>query len=209
MLSEHGDRPREEVASARARRIAAEEALTLLHPFDDPAIVAGQAAAGLEAIAQLGQRAAHADLVLCPVGGGGLIGGVSLAFHYLSPVTRIVAVEPAGYNAMGTSLADGAIRRVASGMPTICDALQATAPGTAPFAAARRAQVEGLQIEDAAVRRALLFAFEKLKLVLEPSGAVAIAALLEGRVEAAGRSVVVYATGGNVSFSDFARHLEA
>lgn len=207
VLSHHGARPREEAASELARTIAGEEGLTLLHPFDDPAIVAGQAGAGLEAIAQLGARAAHADLVLCPVGGGGLIGGVSLAFHYLSPTTRVVAVEPAGYNAMGASLAEGAIRRVASGMPTICDALQATAPGAAPFEAARAAGVTGLQIADAEVRRALLIAFEKLKLVLEPSGAVALAALLSGAVEAAGLSVLVYATGGNVAFTDFARFL--
>lgn len=207
VLSHHGARPREEAASELARTIAGEEGLTLLHPFDDPAIVAGQAGAGLEAIAQLGARAAHADLVLCPVGGGGLIGGVSLAFHYLSPTTRVVAVEPAGYNAMGASLAEGAIRRVASGMPTICDALQATAPGAAPFEAARAAGVTGLQIADAEVRRALLIAFEKLKLVLEPSGAVALAALLSGAVEAAGLSVLVYATGGNVAFADFARFL--
>ena len=209
VLSHHGNRPREEAASELARDIAAAQGLTLLHPFDDPAIVAGQAAAGLEAIAQLGARAAHVDTVLCPVGGGGLIGGVALAFHYLSPSTRVVAVEPAGYNAMGTSLAEGTITRVASGMPTICDALQATSPGTAPFAAAARAGVEGLQVDDAAVRRALLLAFEKLKLVLEPSGAVAIAALMEGLVEVEGRAVLVYATGGNIALADFMAHIAA
>ncbi len=209
VLSRHGERPREEAAADLARSIAADEGLTLLHPFDDPAIVAGQAGAGLEAIAQLGRLAAHADLVLCPVGGGGLIGGVSLAFHHLSPTTAIRAVEPEGYNAMGASLAGGGITRVASGRPTICDALQATAPGNAPFAAAKAAGVVGLQVSDDEVKAALLTAFEKLKLVLEPSGAVALAALLAGKADVAGRSVLVYATGGNVSLAAFNAHLSA
>lgn len=209
VLTEHGDRPREEVASQRARDLAESEALVLLHPFDDPAIVAGQAGAGLEAIAQLGARASHADLVLCGVGGGGLIGGVSLAFHYLSPTTAIVAVEPEGYDAMGASLADGEIQRRATGRPTICDALQATAPGVAPFEAARTAGARGINVGDAAVRQAMLAAFESLKLVLEPSGAVALAALLSGAVEVRDRSVLVFATGGNVTFADFSRHIAA
>ena len=82
----------------------------LLHPFDDPEIVAGQAGAGLEALDQLAAKGAKADLLFCAVGGGGLIGGVALAFHYLSPATEIIGVEPAGFNGMGTSLAHGADR---------------------------------------------------------------------------------------------------
>src|SRR5947208_2403604 len=98
VLTDHGDRAREDVAAAKAREIAETERLTLLHPFDDPEIVAGQAGAGLEALDQLAAKKAHADLVFCSVGGGGLIGGVSLAFHYLSPKTDIIAVEPEGCN---------------------------------------------------------------------------------------------------------------
>jgi len=207
--SEHGDRPREEAAAALAREIAEERGLTLLHPYDDPAIVAGQAGAGLEAIAQLGAGAAVVDRVLCCTGGGGLIGGVALAFHYLSPTTEVIAVEPEGYHAMGASLADGEIQRVASGLPTICDALQATSPGAAPFAAAKVAGVKGLTVEDAAVRQAMLFAFERLKLVLEPSGAVALAALLSGAAPVAQRRVLVYATGGNLSFAEFSAQVSA
>lgn len=208
VLSDHGQRPREEAAAKLAETISREQDLVLLHPFDDPAIVAGQAGTGLEAIAQLGARAAAVDLVLCCVGGGGLIGGVSLAFHYLSPATEIVAVEPQGYDAMGASLACGEIQRVASGLPTICDALQAARPGAAPFAAAKAAGVHGLTVGDAEVRRALLFAFEKLKLVLEPSGAVALAALLSGVARAEGKRVLVYLTGGNVSLPAFMAHME-
>ncbi len=209
VLSEHGDRPREEVAAALAREIAEARGLTLLHPFDDPAIVAGQAGAGLEAIAQLARRSEAVDLVLACVGGGGLIGGVALAFHHLAPTAEVIAVEPEGYDGMGASLAAGARMRVASGRATICDALQATMPGAAPFAAARAAGVRGVTVADAEVRAAMRLAFERLKLVLEPSGAVALAGLLAGRPPAAGRRVLVYLTGGNVSLEAFLGHLRA
>ncbi len=203
VLSHHGDRPREEAASALAKEIAARDGLTLLHPFDDPLIVAGQAGAGLEALEQLAEAGARADLVACPVGGGGLLGGVSLAFRNADPAVAIKAVEPEGYNGMGQSLAAGSAQRVATGQATICDALQATQPGDAPFAAARWSGVEGLSVDDAAVRRAMLFAFERLKLVLEPSGAIALAALLDGRLPVAGKTVLVFVTGGNVAFDAF------
>ncbi len=113
ILSQHGERPREEVASALAREIAQREGLVLLHPFDDPLIVAGQAGAALEALEQLDEAGAVAHVAACPVGGGGLLGGVALALHYASPATRIWAVEPEGYNGMGLSLAAGEMRRVA------------------------------------------------------------------------------------------------
>ena len=203
ILSQHGERPREEVASALARDIAAREGLVLLHPFDDPLIVAGQAGAGLEALEQLADLGATVDVAACPVGGGGLLGGVALALHYSAPQTRIWAVEPEGYNGMGLSLAAGEMRRVAGGGRTISDALQATAPGTAPLAAARAAGVGGVAMDDAAVARAMRFAFERLKLVLEPSGAVALAAVLEGAIPVAGRNVLIFATGGNVALDRF------
>lgn len=203
VLSHHGARPREEAASALAREMAADEGLTLLHPFDDPAIVAGQAGVAVEALEQLAEMDASADLVVCPVGGGGLIGGVSLAVRSALPQAQVIAVEPEGYNGMGTSLALGQVARVASGHATICDALQATAPGHAPFAAAGQAGVTGVAVTDAEVRAALRFAFERLKLVLEPSGAVAIAALMAGKAAAQGRNVLVIASGGNIALADF------
>jgi threonine dehydratase len=210
VLSHHGERPREEAASALARQIAQDERRVLLHPFDDSLIVAGQGGAGLEAMEQMHRLALPSpDLVYCCVGGGGLIGGVSLAFHYRQPGTKVIAVEPEGYDGMGRSLDAAAITRVASGKATICDALQATQPGEAPFAAARRAGIGHVSVSDATVRRAMLMAFETLKLVLEPSGAVAIAALLEAGEAVRGKSVLVYATGGNIAFADFKRVVEA
>ncbi|CDX55813.1 Pyridoxal-5'-phosphate-dependent protein subunit beta [Mesorhizobium plurifarium] len=207
VLTDHGDRAREEVAAAKAREIAETEHLTLLHPFDDPEIVAGQAGAGLEALEQLTAKKAHADLVFCSVGGGGLIGGVSLAFHYLSPKTEIIAVEPEGFNGMGSSLAHGAIETMPIGPKSICDGLMARKPGDAPFAAASAAGVRGVTVDDASVRRAMKIAFERMKLVLEPSGAASLAALLGGKVDVKDKTVLVVATGGNVSLADFMAHM--
>lgn len=207
VLTDHGDRAREEVASAKAREISETEGLVLLHPFDDPEIVAGQAGAGLEALEQLAAKGAGVDIVLCPVGGGGLIGGVSLAFHYLSPKTQVFAVEPEGFNGMGTSLAHGAQETMPLGPKSICDGLMARRPGDAPYDAVTTAGVRGLTVDDAAVRRAMKVAFERLKLVLEPSGASSLAALLEKKVDVSGKTVLLVATGGNVSLADFMVHV--
>ena len=203
VLSDHGPRPREEAAAELARTMAAAEGLVLLHPFDDPLIVAGQAGVAIESLDQLAEAGAGVDVVACPVGGGGLIGGVALALRAARPNAQVYAVEPEGYNSMGASLAHGAALRVASGGRTICDALQATQPGGAPFAAAALAGVTGVAVSDGAVRNALRFAFEQLKLVAEPSGAVAIAALLAGLVPAKSREVLVIVSGGNIALGDF------
>jgi threonine dehydratase len=200
-------RAREEVAAERARAIAEEQGHALLHPIDDPEIVAGQAGAGLEALDQLAAKGVSADLLLCSVGGGGLIGGVSLAFHYLSPQTQLIGVEPEGFNGMGTSLAHGAIETMPLVANSICDGLMARKPGDAPFAAVKAAGVRGLAVTDASVRRAMKIAFERMKLVLEPSGAASLAALLEGGLDVSGKTVLVIATGGNVSLDDFMRHI--
>jgi threonine dehydratase len=211
VLTEHGERPREEVAAAKARDIAAEEGLALLHPFDDPEIVAGQAGAGLEALEQLAAKKAAVDLLFCSVGGGGLIGGVALAFHYLSPKTEIIAVEPERFNGMGRSLAHGEIEAVPLGEPSICDGLMARRPGQAPFEAVSAAGVRGVTVTDSSVKKAMKIAAERLKLVLEPSGAASLAALLDGGVDGGidvkGKSVLVVSTGGNVSLADFTKYI--
>lgn len=207
VVTDHGARAREEVAAERARQIAAEQGLTLLHPFDDPEIVAGQGGAGLEALDQLKERDVEADILFCPVGGGGLIGGVALAFHYLSPRTMVYGVEPKGFDGMGHSIAHGEIETVPLGPRSICDGLMARRPGVAPFAAVQAAGVRGLSVSDEAVRAAMRIAFERMKLVLEPSGAASLAGLLTGGVDVKGRTVLVVASGGNVALSDFMRHV--
>src|SRR5690606_6190608 len=200
VLSHHGQAPREEAASKLAAELAVQEGLTLLHPFDDPRIVAGQGGAALEAMAQMGVAP---DVAVSPVGGGGLMGGTALAVRAANPAAVIRAAEPVGYDGMGQSLAAGERRKVPGGA-TICDALQATMPGEAPFAACLAAGVRGVAVTDAEAARAMRVAFEELKLVLEPSGAVALAAVLAGRVPVAGKVVLVMASGGNIPFARFA-----
>ncbi len=207
VLTDHGERPREEVASERARQIATNDGLALLHPFDDPEIVAGQAAVGLEALDQLAAADASADILFCPAGGGGLVGGVALAFHYLSPGTELVAVEPNGFNGMGASLAGGQIETMPLAPPSICDGLMARRPGVAPFTAVSGTGLRGVAVDDAAVRKAMKIAFERLKLVLEPSGAASLAALLASGEAIKGKTVVAIASGGNVALADFMRHV--
>lgn len=207
LLSRHGARPREEVAAALARETAAAEGLALLHPFDDPVIVAGQAGAGLEALDALAALGETVDDVIVPAGGGGLAGGVALTLRHLAPGARLHVVEPEGFAGMGASLAAGRVTRIVPDRGTICDALQATAPGSAALAAARAVGALGVTVTDGAVRAAMRFAFEALKLVLEPSGAVALAAALSGAADRRGGTLLVFATGGNIAPEDFCRHL--
>ena len=206
VLSHHGDAPREVVAAALARDLAAERGLTLLHPFDDAEVVAGQGTVGLEALAQMAEAGAVPDVVVSPVGGGGLMGGVSLALRAAHPGVAIWGAEPEGHDGMGRSLRAGE-RVAAPGGPTVCDALQAPMPGVATLAACQAAGVAGVAVADGPVMRAMARAFEELKLVLEPSGAVALAAVLSGAVPVAGKVVLVIASGGNIAFDRFAECL--
>ena len=203
VLSHHGDTPREVVAAALARDLAAERGLTLLHPFDDADVVAGQGTTALESLVQMQAAGAVPDVVVSPVGGGGLLGGVALAVRAAHPGAALWAVEPEGHDGMGRSLRAGA-RVAAPGGPTVCDALQAPMPGAVTLAACQAAGVQGLAVGDRPVLRAMMRAFEELKLVLEPSGAVALAAVLAGRVPVAGKVVLVIASGGNIAFDRFA-----
>lgn len=206
VLSHHGDAPREVVAAALARDLAEARGLTLLHPFDDADVVAGQGTAALEALAQMAEAGAMPEVVASPVGGGGLMGGVSLAVRAAHPDVAIWGVEPEGHDGMGRSLRAGE-RVAAPGGPTLCDALQAPMPGVATLAACQAGGVQGVSVGDGPVVRAMARAFEELKLVLEPSGAVALAAVLAGVVPVAGKVVLVIASGGNIAFDRFAECL--
>lgn len=205
VLSNHGDRPREEVASQRAAEISRAEGKVLLHPFDDPTVLTGHASAACEILEDLKRRGMQApDYVFSCVGGGGLIAGLAAGFHRRSPETKLVAAEPRGYDSFGQSLDAETLTRISAGGVTICDALQATAPGEAPFACARAIGMKNhLAVGDDEVRAAMKVAFENLKLVLEPSGAVALAALLERPDYVKAKRVVVMATGGNIDFAKF------
>lgn len=199
--SDHGDRPREEVASETAEAIARDQGMTLLHPFDDPGIIAGHSSIAAEvAAACAAQGLPLPQAVVTCVGGGGLLAGLAIGFDALSPATEVVPVEPVGYDSFGRSLRAGEIVTLPGGAPTLCDALQATAPGRAPFACARAVGVgEPIAVGDDEVRAAMRLAFDSLKVVTEPSGSVPLAGLLQQAERFEGRSVLVMASGGNIA----------
>ncbi|MGZ3273317.1 MAG: threonine ammonia-lyase [Caulobacteraceae bacterium] len=185
-------------------RIAAERGSVLVPPFDDFHVVAGQGTAGLEAAQQLEAFGAAADLALAPASGGGLIAGIGLALGALSPSTKIFAVEPEAYDDHAQSLKAGRRVTVKPAEDSRLDALLSPAPGELTFALNARRLTGALGVSDAEALAAMAFAFRHLKLVLEPGGAAALAAVLAGKVETAGRTVLVVASGGNVDADVFA-----
>lgn len=182
---------REEIAA----RIAAERGATLVPSFDDPWVVEGQGSAGLEACAQLAEQGLAApDLVLMPCGGGGLAAGLALAL----PQARIVVVEPEGWDDMGVSLRTGAIVPVAPNPPpTRCDAIQTLRVAPLTFDILRARDAEAVAVNEAETFAAMRHAWQALGLRIEPGGAVALAALLAGKVSPAARTLVLL-SGGNV-----------
>ena len=205
VLTELGDRNREEVASERARAIAHEQECALLHPFDDPFVVAGQSTLMREVLVDLDRQQLHVDAILCPVGGGGLIAGTALAEEHFGHGAEVIAVEPAACDDMCRSLISHRRERNVGTPRTICDAMQAVSPGAVPFEAAAHLISRGITVDDDAVRRAMRIAFEEFKIVLEPSGAIALAAALEQRESFAGRTLVLLCCGGSVSIEDLLR----
>ena len=198
-----------ESREAIAERIALERGAVVVPAFDDPFIIAGQGTVGLEAARQLQAADAHADVLLCPGSGGGLMAGIALSFERLSPATRLYVVEPKGYEDHAASLAAGHPVRVAAAAPSLCDALMAPEPGAITFAVNGPRLAGALAANDAEAMAAMAFAFRHLKLVLEPGGAVALAALLNGRLELEGRTALVVASGGNVDPQVYRRALGA
>lgn len=187
---------------AIARALAAERGAVIVPPFDDPLIIAGQGTAGLEAAEDLAAMGVAADFALVCCGGGGLASGFAIGSGL-----PVVVVEPAGYDDVVRSLAAGEIRSVENPGPTVCDALQTLAPSARTFGILQAVGARGVVVSDEAALAAVAFAFRELKLVLEPGGAVALAAALTGAVDVAGRTVVVMLSGGNVEPAIFARAL--
>jgi threonine dehydratase len=208
VLTDHGTRNREEVASERARALAEEHQYALLHPFDDPLVVAGQSTLMREVLVDARRTRLHIDAVLCPVGGGGLIAGTALAEKHFGQGAEVIAVEPETCDDMRRSLISHRRERNVGTPQTICDAMQAVSPGAVPFEAAEHLISRGITVDDAAVRRAMRIAFEEFKIVLEPSGAIALAAALERREEFADRTLILLCCGGSVSVEDLLRLLK-
>ena len=178
---------------ALAESLAHERGLTVVPPFDHELIMAGQGTVALELLDQ----APDLDLLLVPVGGGGLLAGCATAARGLRPGIRVVGVEPEASDDTIRSLQAG--RRVSVPPPdTIADGQQLTVPGELTFEVVRRLVDEVVAVSDAEIVAAMRFCFERLKVVVEPSGASALAALLAGRVDAAGARAGVVLSGGNV-----------
>ena len=178
--------------------LAEERGVPTIHPYDDPAVIAGQGTLALE----LGEQAPALDLVVCPVSGGGLISGVATAIKALDASARVVGVEPEAADDTRRSLAAG--RRLAVESPvTIADALQVTMPGELTFEIVRQRVDEVVTVSDPDIAAAMRFLFEYLKLVAEPAGATALAAVLAGRVGRDAERVGVVISGGNVDAQRF------
>jgi threonine dehydratase len=189
---------------AIALRYAAERNLAFVHPFDDPRVMAGQGTAGLELMAQAKERGLTPDAVLVCCSGGGFVSGVSIAVKAANAATEVFAVEPVDFDRMGRSLRAGKPVTNTRKSGSICDALMAPTPGSNTFAVSKTTLAGGLAISDDEARQAMRFAFHELKLVLEPGGAAALAAILSGKLPVKGRTIAAMLSGGNVDPADFA-----
>lgn len=180
-------------------RLLAETGATLLPPGDHPDVLAAQGTLALEALQDLPAAArANLGLFATPCGGGGMAAGCSLVLRELAPQARIVAVEPREFDDTVRSLASGRRETNPPGAKTLCDALQAATPAELPYAINRRALSAAVSVSDEEVVAAIRFALEELRLVVEPGGAVALAALLAGKLSAEGRDAVIVLSGGNI-----------
>jgi threonine dehydratase len=194
---------------AIAAEIVARTGATLVRPYDDPDIIAGQGTIGLELVRQAEALGCRLDLVLTPCSGGGLMAGCATAVKALSPQTRLMTVEPQDFDDMARSLASGHRQTNKPGRRSICDALMSPTPGILTFRINQRLTEAGLAVSDAEVQQAMAFAFRELKLVVEPGGAVPLAALLSGKVEAGGQTIALVLSGGNVDAATFTAALAA
>jgi threonine dehydratase len=193
---------------AVAAKILEERGATLVRPFDDPEIIAGQGTSGLELIEEAAARNLDLDAVLAPCSGGGLVSGIAIAVKALSPATTVHTAEPENFDDTARSLAAGTRQRNAGGAKSICDALMSESPGALTFAAMQGRVASGFAVSEAEVGRAMAAAFEYFKLVVEPGGAAALAAVLAGKLPIEGRTVAVVCSGGNVDATLFRRVLE-
>jgi threonine dehydratase len=198
-----------ESREAIAARLAAERGAVIVPAYDDPDIIAGQGTAGLELVRQAQDLGAELDLVVGPVGGGGLMAGVALAVQTLSPRTRIVGVEPELYDDARRSLASGRRESAAPTVRTLCDSLETPSTGELTFPILKQRLAAIVTVSDAEVAAAVRLAFSTLKLAVEPGGAVGLAALMAGSVPEArpGACVGLVLSGGNVDPDLFARVL--
>jgi threonine dehydratase len=200
------DRDREDRAEI-GRRLCDERGATLVPPYDHPQVIAGQGTIGFEICDDMDKLGLTPDIVVSPVSGGGLISGVSLAVKHRVPQAHVVAVEPEGFDDTARSLRSGKRERNARLSGSICDALLSPEPGVLTFEIIRRLVGEAVSVSDSEVRETVAFAAKKLGLTVEPGGVVALAALLHGKINVKGRSVVLVLSGGNIDPAAYAAEL--
>ena len=202
------DREREDRA-AIARGIAAERHATLVPPYDDPLIIAGQGTIGREIAEDLTALGVTPDVVVIGASGGGLAAGTALALKARFPAAAIYTAEPEGFDDHRRSFASGRRETNARLSGSICDALMSNTPGELTFAINRTLIGAGLSASDEEAGRAVAFAFRELKLVVEPGGAIGLAALLSGKLDLRGKTVVAVLSGGNIDTDLFQRLIAA
>ena len=190
---------------AIARDIAGKRGSTMVPPYDDPYVIAGQGTVGREIAEDLAGLGLSPDVVIVPASGGGLLAGVSTAVKARFPETQMIVAEPKGFDDHARSLRAGHREAHEAKGRTICDALMAAIPGEITFAINSRLLSAAVEASDEEVGRAVGFAFRELKLVVEPGGSVGLAALLAGRLDVAGKTVVIVLSGGNVDADLYAR----
>ncbi|KAF0104506.1 MAG: putative threonine dehydratase [Rhodospirillaceae bacterium] len=188
--------------------IAAKTGATIVPPYDHPWILTGQGTAGLEIAEQAKALGVTLDAVAAPCSGGGLATGVALGVKGISPTTTVHAGEPAGFDDLARSLSSGTKQKNEKLSGSICDALLAPTPGDVTFPLAQQVLGPGLVVTDEEVLDAMELAFREFKLVVEPGGAVALAAALTGKLPVKGRAVAVVCSGGNVDHATFKRALD-
>lgn len=187
--------------------IATERGLTLIRPFDEPFVIAGQGTVGLELAEQAQDEGVNAADVLVPCGGGGLSSGIALALEAVAPGFRVRTCEPEDFDDTARSLASGRVERNATLSGSICDAIVTPEPGKLTLPILRRLAGAGIALSEEHVLQAMTLAFKRLKLVIEPGGAVALAAALFHGHALEGDAVIAIASGGNVDTQMFATAL--
>jgi threonine dehydratase len=201
VLYDRAHEDREAIAEA----IAAERGATLVPPYDDALIIAGQGTAGREIVDDLNTLGLKPDVVVVTASGGGLTAGIALAVKSRVPTAAVYTAEPQGFDDHARSFRSGQREQNAALTGTICDALMARMPGKLTFAINRSLVGAGVVASDEEVAAAVAFAFAELKLVVEPGGAVALAALMTRKIDVTGKIAVAVLSGGNVDPELFSR----
>lgn len=205
LFYDRSNEDRDRVTAHHRKRLGA----CLIHPYDDPMVIAGQGTCALEAACEFDEKGVVPDTVLVCTGGGGLSAGIGIVIRERYPMARFHTVEPAGFDDYRRSLEAGERLQNAKGAGSVCDAILTPSPGQYSFSILKDYAAYGLAVSDEEALSAVAFAFHELKLAVEPGGAVTLAALLSGKIDVAGKTVLAIVSGGNIDPAMLARALNA